>query len=59
MIELEGNSYWYVKPDQRAEVKGWFNGDRIILDESENFIINLRFNEVATVVQAEVKFLEP
>lgn len=59
LIELEGNTYWYVKPDQRDEVKGWFNGDRIILDESENFIINLRFNEVATVVQAEVKFEEP
>lgn len=59
LIELEGNTYWYVKPDQRAEVKDWFNGDRIILDESENFIINLRFNEVASVVQAEIKFLEP
>lgn len=59
LIELEGNTYWYVKPDQRDEVKGWFDGDRIILDESENFIINLRFNEVATVVQAEVKFVDP
>jgi len=59
LIELEDSTYWYVKPDQRDDVKDWAIGERVILDNSEKFIINLRFNEIASVIKAEVKFIKP
>ncbi len=59
LIQLTDSTYWYVNPDHRDDVKNWDEGDRILLDSSENFILGLRSNEVASVVQAEVKFKEP
>lgn len=58
LIELQDTTYWYVKPDNRDDVKDWVEGERVILDSSEKFIINLRFNEVASVIKAEVKFID-
>lgn len=59
LIELQDSSYWYVSPDKRNDVKDWAIGERVILDSSEKFIINLRFFEIASVVKAEVKFIKP
>lgn len=56
LIQLEDSTYWYVHPDIRDEVKGWSDGERIILDDSKQFIVNLRLIEIAPVVQAEVTF---
>lgn len=56
LIQLEDSTYWYVHPDIRDEVKGWIDGERIILDDSKQFIVNLRLIEIAPVVQAEVTF---
>ncbi len=58
LIELQDTTYWYVRPDQRNDVKDWAIGERVILDSSEKFIINLRFNEVVSVIKAEIKFIE-
>lgn len=59
LIELEDSTYWYVRPDQRNDVKDWALGERVILDSSESFIINLRFHEFASVVRAKVKYIKP
>ena len=59
LIQLIDSTYWYVNPAHRDNVKNWDEGDRIILDSSKNFIIDLRSDEIASVVQAEVKFDDP
>ena len=56
LIQLEDSTYWYLHPDIRDEVKEWMDGERVILDNSEQFILNLRLIEIAPVVQAEVRF---
>jgi len=53
LITFEDSTVWMVHPEQRESVTTWEPVEKIVLDRSEQFIINLRMSELITVAKID------